>query len=63
MLSSLDEGLANVSTALKEAGNMFQDTLFIVTTDNGGPTTECRVRGFHHGSCCVRVSFIGLRLL
>ena len=40
MLSAVDEGVANVTAALK-AANMYESTLFIVTTDNGGPTTEC----------------------
>merc|ERR1719401_1323295 len=40
MISALDEGLGNVTGAL-EAKGMLNDTLIIVTTDNGGPTTEC----------------------
>ncbi len=36
MIKSLDEGVANVTRALKEAG-MFEDTLIIFSTDNGGP--------------------------
>jgi len=44
MLSAVDEGIANVSHALQSAG-MYNDTLFIVTTDNGGPTTECSTTG------------------
>lgn len=44
MLSAVDEGMGNVTQALKAAG-MYEDTLFIVTTDNGGPTTECSTTG------------------
>lgn len=44
MLSAVDEGMGNVSSALKAAG-MYDDVLFIVTTDNGGPTTECSTTG------------------
>ena len=44
MLSAVDEGIGNVSAALK-AGDMYADTLFVVTTDNGGPTTECSTTG------------------
>ena len=44
MVSAVDEGVGNVSRALKAKG-MFEDTLFIVTTDNGGPTTECSTTG------------------
>ena len=36
--------MGNVSAALKEK-EMYDDTLFIVTTDNGGPTTECSTTG------------------
>ena len=44
MLSAVDEGMANVSAALRARG-MYEDTLFVVTTDNGGPTTECSTTG------------------
>jgi hypothetical protein len=44
MLSAVDEGMHNVTAALKAAG-MYEDTLFVVTTDNGGPTTECSTTG------------------
>eukprot|EP00966_Prymnesium_polylepis_P279726 6462626-Prymnesium_polylepis.1 len=44
MVAALDEGLGNVTTALKARG-MFDSTLIIVTTDNGGPTTECSTTG------------------
>lgn len=36
MIKSLDEGVRNVTEALKEAG-IFNDTLIIFSTDNGGP--------------------------
>lgn len=36
MLSCMDEGLANVTTALTERG-MMDNTLVVFTTDNGGP--------------------------
>jgi arylsulfatase A-like enzyme len=44
MLSAVDEGMGNVTAALGEAG-MLDDTLILVTTDNGGPTTECSTTG------------------
>ena len=44
MLAALDEGLKNISQTLHTAA-MYTDTLFIVTTDNGGPTTECSTTG------------------
>eukprot|EP00929_Paragymnodinium_shiwhaense_P079975 TRINITY_DN41695_c0_g1_i1.p1 TRINITY_DN41695_c0_g1~~TRINITY_DN41695_c0_g1_i1.p1 ORF type:complete len:519 (+),score=79.06 TRINITY_DN41695_c0_g1_i1:75-1631(+) len=44
MVSALDEGMGNVTAALKAKG-MFEDTLIFVTTDNGGPTTECSTTG------------------
>eukprot|EP00316_Scyphosphaera_apsteinii_P004296 CAMPEP_0119310046 /NCGR_PEP_ID=MMETSP1333-20130426/17671_1 /TAXON_ID=418940 /ORGANISM="Scyphosphaera apsteinii, Strain RCC1455" /LENGTH=512 /DNA_ID=CAMNT_0007314163 /DNA_START=26 /DNA_END=1564 /DNA_ORIENTATION=- len=44
MIAALDEGLGNVTAALKARG-MFDSTLIIVTTDNGGPTTECSTTG------------------
>ena len=39
MLSCLDEGLGNVTTALADKG-MLNDTLVIFTTDNGGPVPD-----------------------
>jgi len=39
MVSAADETLANVSAALEAAG-IFQDTLMIVVSDNGGPIME-----------------------
>eukprot|EP00930_Biecheleria_cincta_P045074 TRINITY_DN31067_c0_g1_i1.p1 TRINITY_DN31067_c0_g1~~TRINITY_DN31067_c0_g1_i1.p1 ORF type:complete len:543 (-),score=47.36 TRINITY_DN31067_c0_g1_i1:204-1763(-) len=44
MVSALDEGLGNVTAALHAKG-MFDETLILVTTDNGGPTTECSTTG------------------
>ena len=40
MLSAADEGIANVTKALRAARD-FERTLIIVTTDNGAPTTGC----------------------
>lgn len=40
MLSCLDEGVANVTAALRAAG-MLNETLIWFTTDNGAPTTAC----------------------
>lgn len=36
MISALDEGIGNVTKALKDA-NMMDDTIIVFTTDNGGP--------------------------
>jgi len=44
MISALDEGLGNVTIALTSR-SMLASTLIIVTTDNGGPTTECSTTG------------------
>jgi arylsulfatase A-like enzyme len=44
MLTAGDEGIGNVTQALKDAG-LWEDTLVIFTTDNGGPTTTCAVQG------------------
>ena len=44
MLSCADESIANVTAKLKEKG-LWDDTLVIVTTDNGGPTALCAVQG------------------
>lgn len=38
MLSCMDEGLGNVTAALKSAG-LFDNLITVFTTDNGGPTT------------------------
>ena len=50
--------MGNVSSALKAAG-MYDDVLFIVTTDNGGPTTECSTTGqsnWYVMFCCLLFS-------
>ncbi|KAL8618779.1 hypothetical protein ACOMHN_000207 [Nucella lapillus] len=39
MIAALDEGIGNVTRALRKRG-IFDDTLLLVTTDNGGPVTE-----------------------
>lgn len=44
MLSAADEGIRNVTQALKDS-NLWDDTLIIFTTDNGGPTDTCAVQG------------------
>jgi arylsulfatase A-like enzyme len=38
MLTAADEGIGNVTQALQDAG-LWENTLVIFTTDNGGPTT------------------------
>ena len=44
MLTCADESIANVTRALQQQG-LWNDTLLIVTTDNGGPTALCGVQG------------------
>uniref|UniRef100_A0A7S4AU34 Sulfatase N-terminal domain-containing protein n=1 Tax=Pseudo-nitzschia australis TaxID=44445 RepID=A0A7S4AU34_9STRA len=44
MLTAADEGIGNLTKALKETG-LWENTLLIVTTDNGGPTTVGCVQG------------------
>ncbi|KAL3907714.1 MAG: hypothetical protein SGARI_003400 [Bacillariaceae sp.] len=44
MLTAADEGIGNVTKALQEAG-IWEDTIVIFTTDNGGPTAACAVQG------------------
>lgn len=57
MLSAADEGIGNVTTALMEAG-LWDETLIIFSTDNGGPTVSCAVQGSSNypkrgGKCSV----------
>ena len=57
MLTAADEGIANVTKALKETG-LWNDTLIIFTTDNGGPTATCGIQGSSNyprrgGKCSV----------
>jgi len=56
MLSAADESIRNVTRALQRA-NMWNDTLVIVTTDNGGPTDVCSVQGSSNygkgGKCTI----------
>ena len=44
MLTAVDEGIGNVTKALKEYG-LWNDTLIIFTMDNGGPTEVCAKQG------------------
>lgn len=44
MLSCADESIANVTRALKQK-NLWKDTLVLITTDNGGPTSVCAIQG------------------
>ena len=39
MLSVMDSGLANITKQLKGPGNKWAETVIVVTSDNGGPTT------------------------
>lgn len=57
MLTAADEGIGNVTRALKDAG-LWDNTLVIFTTDNGGPTESCCVQGSSNypkrgGKCTV----------
>jgi arylsulfatase A-like enzyme len=56
MLTAVDEGIGNVTNALRKAG-MWDDTVLIITTDNGGPTNVCSVQGSSNrgrgGKCTV----------
>ena len=56
--SVADDGIANVTRALQASG-LWNKTLIIFTTDNGGPTTTCGVQGLSNyprrgGKCSVR---------
>jgi arylsulfatase A-like enzyme len=44
MLTAADESIANVIAALQRKG-MWDNTLVVFTTDNGGPTAVCAVQG------------------
>jgi arylsulfatase B len=44
MLSAVDESIGNITRALRETG-LWNNTLVVVTTDNGGPTAICAVQG------------------
>jgi len=44
MLRAADEGIGNVTAALKAAG-MWEDLIIVFTTDNGGPSETCAVQG------------------
>jgi arylsulfatase A-like enzyme len=57
MLTAADEGIRNVTRALKKKG-MWEDTVVVFTTDNGGPTALCAVQGSSNypkrgGKCTV----------
>jgi arylsulfatase A-like enzyme len=57
MLTAADESIANVTRALQKRG-MWDNTLVIVTTDNGGPSQVCGVQGSSNyplrgGKCTV----------
>ena len=40
MLAVMDTGLSNITRQLKGPGNQWAETLIVVTSDNGGPTTS-----------------------
>ncbi|CAB9514428.1 Arylsulfatase I [Seminavis robusta] len=44
MLTAADEGIRHVVRALKRKG-MWEDTVVVFTTDNGGPTAVCAIQG------------------
>jgi arylsulfatase B len=45
MLSAVDESIGNITETLKQTGDMWNNTIVVVTTDNGGPTAICAVQG------------------
>lgn len=62
MLTAADEGVGKVVQALKDQ-SMWENTMVIFTTDNGGPTESCCVQGSSNypkkgGKCTVWVSFV-----
>mmetsp|Transcript_24194 Transcript_24194/g.67082 ORF Transcript_24194/g.67082 Transcript_24194/m.67082 type:complete len:550 (-) Transcript_24194:536-2185(-) len=48
MLTAVDQAIHNLTQVLKENG-MWQDTILIGTTDNGGPTDICMIQGSSNG--------------
>ena len=48
MLSAVDESIQNVTEALK-ANDLWENTVVVGTTDNGGPTSVCMVQGSSNG--------------
>ncbi|OEU20326.1 putative N-acetylgalactosamine-4-sulfatase [Fragilariopsis cylindrus CCMP1102] len=58
MLSAADEGIGNVITALQQYPTLWNNTVIIFTTDNGGPTTVGCTQGSSNypkrgGKCSV----------
>jgi arylsulfatase B len=57
MLTAADEGIGQVVQALKDKG-MWNDTVLVFTTDNGGPSEVCAIQGSSNypkrgGKCTV----------
>lgn len=48
MLSVADESLGNITKVLQDTG-LWNDTIIIFTTDNGGPTSVCGIQGSSNG--------------